>query len=594
MINARGTRRRLALTVVAVFAIVAVFVIRLVDIQIVRAGEISAGAADHRTREVTVHGTRGSIVDANGVVLADSVQRFDITASPRNVDFETTSILRDGERVKVPTSEAIAAIAAITGDDSAKLMAALTDALVENPSSDFAYLSRKVKLDVFEQVRALGIPWVYSELQPARTYPNGAVAGNLVGYIGTDGPLAGIENYLDECLAASDGTTLYEAGADGVALPGTSYAVTEPEDGGTVRLTIDSDLQWYILQALARSGKSLGADWATAWVVRVDDGHVMAAVDWPSVDPNDLNALAPEDMGARSFSAPYEPGSIMKPFTFASLLDAGRLSVGEQFLVPASYTQGLPPGKVITDAWWHGDVRWTAAGILADSSNIGTAMMSTRLSAEKRREYLLGFGFDERTAVGFMGEWEEPGRVLELSELDSITNVTQQFGQGMAATSAQVASAYQALGNDGVHMPLTLVEGCERPDGTVTHTPSTEGSRVVSESAARSTVRVMEQVVSQGSLSTIVDFPGYRVAAKTGTAEVARGGVYGDERIVSIAGLVPAEDPEYAVVVTIAKPDTMRTSAAAAPAFETITQQVIKTFRIPPSSGKSPSIPLTW
>lgn len=184
--------------------------------------------------------------------------------------------------------------------------------------------------------------------------------------------------------------------------------------------------------------------------------------------------------------------------------------------------------------------------------------------------------------------------MLELSELDSITNVTQQFGQGMAATSAQVASAYQALGNGGLHMPLTLVESCEHPDGSVTHTPAADGTQVVGASSARATVDVMEQVVSQGSLSRVVDFSGYRVAAKTGTAEVASGGVYGQERIVSIAGLVPAEAPEYAVVITIAKPDTMRTSVAAAPAFEAITQQVIKTFRIPPSTSPPPSIPLTW
>ena len=128
MINPRSTRRRLALSVLLVFAIVAGLGFRLVDIQVVRAEEISAGASDHRSRQVTVYGTRGSIVDASGVVLADSVQRFDITASPRNVDFVTTSILRDddgdgeSERVTVPTSEAIEAIAAITGDDAAEMM----------------------------------------------------------------------------------------------------------------------------------------------------------------------------------------------------------------------------------------------------------------------------------------------------------------------------------------------------------------------------------------------------------------------------------------------------------------------------------------
>lgn len=591
MIDPRGTRRRLAVTIVAVFAIVLLLGVRLVDLQVVRASELREGA-DQLVRTSTVYGTRGSIVDANGLVLADSVQRFDITASPVHVDWNETTITRDGDEVDVPTSEAIAEIAAITGSDPRELEASLRDALAEDEAANFAYLVRTVPLEQFERVRDLRISWVYSEQHPARSYPKGAVAGNLVGFLGTDRPLAGAELYLDSCLDADDGTVTYAVGADGVALPGTRITTEPARDGGTVHLTIDADLQYVAQQILAVEGERLGADWATAWVVRVDDGHVMAAADWPSVDPNDLNALPVEDMGARSFTAPYEPGSIIKPFTFASLLDAGVVSVGEQLVVPGRYTEGLPAGKSITDAWVHGEMRWTAAGVLADSSNIGTSMLSTRLSAAERREALLGFGFGSPTAVDFQGE--EPGTVRSLDSLDSITNVTQQFGQGMGATSAQVASAYQALGNGGVHMPLTLVEGCELPDGTVTDAPVAEGTRVVSESAADATVAVLEQVVSQGALSSRVDFPGYRVAAKTGTAEVAENGVYGDERIVSVAGLVPADDPEYAVVVTFAKPDTMRTSAAAAPAFEQLTEHVIKAFRIQPATEAGPTIPLTW
>ena len=143
-------------------------------------------------------------------------------------------------------------------------------------------------------------------------------------------------------------------------------------------------------------------------------------------------------------------------------------------------------------------------------------------------------------------------------------------------------------------MPLTLVEGCEWPDGTVTDLPSTEGVRAVSETAADQTVGLMENVVTQGSLSSALSIPGYRVAAKTGTAEVAEGGVYTSDRVVSIAGLVPAENPEYAIVVTFGKPDTIKTSAAVAPTFKKITNQVIKTFRIEPSTTATVKMPLTW
>jgi cell division protein FtsI (penicillin-binding protein 3) len=168
------------------------------------------------------------------------------------------------------------------------------------------------------------------------------------------------------------------------------------------------------------------------------------------------------------------------------------------------------------------------------------------------------------------------------------------FGQGITATSAQMASLYQTLGNGGVRMPLTLVSGCERPDGTWTDVPVPTGTRVVSDYAAEQTLLMMETVASQGASRDVVSIPGYRIAAKTGTGEVAENGEYGSERIVSYAGVVPADNPEYAIVVTFGKPDTMKSSAAAAPVFNAIMEQVIKTFRVPPSTEPAPNLPLTW
>ncbi|MEO5922115.1 MAG: penicillin-binding protein 2 [Pseudolysinimonas sp.] len=588
IINARGSRRRLALTVLTVFAIVGVFVVRLVDIQLVRAAELTEDAEQRRTLPVTTYGIRGSIVDSNGVVLADSVERFDITASPKNAKLDTTWMTRDGVRAEVPTTEAIQAIADLTGADPNTIF----QTLATDRESNFAYLARTVTLDVFKKVRALQIPWVYSELHPARTYPSGAIAGNLVGFIGTDGPLAGTELKQDECLGATNGKSTYESSADGVRLPGSTIVQQEAKDGGTIHLTIDADLQWYAQQVLAEQGAAMGADWATAMIVEVKTGRILAGADWPSVDPNDLDSVGNDQRGARIFASPFEPGSVMKVATFASLLDQGKITPETQVTVPGIYTEGLPEGSSIKDSWAHGDLNLTAAGVLMNSSNIGTAILAQRLGTQARHDYLEAFGFNSDTAVDFLGE--SSGSVLPMDQTDAITNLTQQFGQGMSATSAQIASLYQAIGNGGVHMPLTLIEGCEHPDGTWTQKPSTEATRVVSESAADTTVQMMEVTANQGSLRDVLSIPGYRVAAKTGTAEVAENGTYGSDRIVSVAGLIPAGDPQYAIVVTFAKPDTMRTSAAAAPAFNAIMKQVIKTFRITPQTDGVPSLPTVW
>ena len=132
------------------------------------------------------------------------------------------------------------------------------------------------------------------------------------------------------------------------------------------------------------------------------------------------------------------------------------------------------------------------------------------------------------------------------------------------------------------------------PDGTVTDQPSTEGVRVVSETAADQTLQAMETIVSKGPIGSLLRVPGYRIAAKTGTAQVAANGVYGSDRIVSVAGVFPADNPQYAVIVTLGKPDTIKTSTAAAAPFKNIVTQVIKTFRIEPSGSPAPDIPVTW
>jgi len=587
----RVSRRRLALTIFGVFAVLTLFVVRLVDIQLVQAEELTKQADARQLASVTTYGTRGSIVDTNGVVLADSVDRFDITASPKIALLSVDGFTRtnaDGTVTKVSLTDAISQIARVTGADPQALYAALT----KDPKSDFAYLVKAVKLSVFNKVRALHIPWVSNEPHPARTYPNGAVAGNLVGFVGTDGPQAGTELKQNSCLAGTNGTSTYQQSADYVRLPGSTVVTKPATDGGTVTLTIDSNLQWFAQQTLANQAQAVGADWGTAMIVRVSDGHIMADADYPSVDPNDRNSVGVDALGARSFTTPYEPGSIMKPATVSGLVDAGLVTAASHVDVPGRFTDGLPAGSYIKDAFPHGDMHMTVAGVIMNSSNIGIAELTKLQSEKDRYANLIKFGLGSKTSVGFLGE--SAGTVKTPEQVDSITTVTQQFGQGMTATSAQVASLYQTIGNDGKKVPLTLVQSCTAADGTVTYPTTGATTQVVKASTAQSVRQMMETVTTQGSLRTLINIPGYRIAAKSGTAQVADGNGYGKDYIVSVAGLIPADKPQYAVIVTLAKPDTIKTSAAAAPAYATIMKQVIKTFRIQPSTTPAPNIPVAW
>jgi cell division protein FtsI (penicillin-binding protein 3) len=380
----------------------------------------------------------------------------------------------------------------------------------------------------------------------------------------------------------------YIRGSDGIRIPGSTVDEVQPVDGGSIHLTIDSDLQWFAQKVLTARGRELQADWATALIVRVSDGHILAAADWPSVDPNNVDGSKVEDMGARLFSAPYEPGSVFKPMIVAGMVDQGLVNPRTTFTVPGRFR--VAPGKFISDYYEHGTISLTTTGILVNSSNIGMNVMAQPLNKRERYEMLTSFGIGTSTAVNFLGE--DSGFIQTPELVDNVTRYTEIFGQGVTATSAQIASVYQTLGNGGVRKPLTLVTGCERPDGTMTDLPSTEGVQVISKEAADLTVSMMENVALKGSLSSLAAVPGYRIAIKSGTAEVARRGVYTDDRIISVAGVAPAENPQFAVVVTFGLPKYERTSMAAGTSFAKLMGQTLKYYRVPPSSGKPKDWPI--
>jgi cell division protein FtsI (penicillin-binding protein 3) len=576
----RLSGRRVALALFLVFIVSGFLVGRLVDVQVVRAAELQEQSANVRTTTETIWASRGAIIDQFGNELAVDVDRYDVSADPRMVgDF------RRGDEV-IPLSQSMAEIAQITGADPNVML----EAALLNPTAHFVYLVKGVTPEQREQLRELSIPWLQLDLVRERRYPFGPIAGNLTGMLGTDEPLAGAERLYDECLRAHNGRAVYQKGADGVRLPGTTTVVEEPIHGGEVTLTIDSDLQWYVLQQLAEHGTQLQAHYGSAMVVRVADGHILAAADWPTFDPNDFATSPTQHMGARVFSSPYEPGSTMKSIGIAMLIDGGFTTASEQIVAPGFFQ--LHSGHFIKNMAVSDARRLTTAGVLHTSSNTGISVLANRMTKTQAHQYFYKFGFGQPTAVGFLGE--SAGILREPGSVDAVTRYTQFFGQGISTTSAQMAGAYQALANGGVRLPLRLIEGCTSAEGDFIPAPSDEPVRVVSPAAAKATINIMETNVAQSALRNTLEISGYRVAAKTGTAEIASTGGYGDDRVISLVGMAPAENPEYVVLVSFYKPQTSKVSSAAAPAFKDVMSHVLKHYRVAPSSEPATYPPLTW
>ncbi len=305
----RGPRRRTVVALAVVLAVLAGFIVRLVDIQVVNAGEHIAQSMDHALGgSQTLYGTRGSIIDETGQTLAGSVLEYDCQLDPLLITQIDQDIL-DGTTKAEPWSAVSVEIAALTGQTVEEVQKIVGDALAEDPMSRYAMLERGLSTERFRELDDIGVPYLACFQHPARAYPDGAVAGNLVGFMGTDSvPLEGLEMTEDSCLASTNGLLDYQKGKDGVVIPGTKRE-QPATDGGTLELTINRDLQWYLQQLIGEQAQDMGAKAGAIMVVETATGKIRAAAEWPSVDPNDIDASVKDDRGSRIFRGTFEPGS---------------------------------------------------------------------------------------------------------------------------------------------------------------------------------------------------------------------------------------------------------------------------------------------
>ncbi|CAB4626489.1 unannotated protein [freshwater metagenome] len=575
--------RRIRLLVTISVILVAVFAIRLIDFQIVRAESINEVSYEKRAVARTVPAVRGDILDANGNVLATTVYRYDINAAPAIVKPVERQI--DGISQVVSVESVASELARLLDIKVAKLLPKLIG------TSHYVNLKKRVDAETHRQIVELGIPWIFADAHHDRLYPNGAVAGNLTGFVGSDGAaLAGIERQFNACLAGVDGKETFEKGVDGIKIPSSTVVIQEARAGRNVVLTIDSDLQYQAQQVLASEVKKLDADWAAAVVIEVKTGKIVLAAEAPTVDPNNPGKSKPEDRGARVFQFAYEPGSTFKAVTAATAIDTGYATVNTQVRAPSSLKVF---DHVINDSYSHPPTNWTLTGVLRFSSNVGTIKFAEKVPAKVRYEYMQGFGFGKPTEVGFEGETE--GVLNNYKDWDGVTNFTTMFGQALSVSPVQMASAYQTLANEGVRLNPVLVAGCEDEEGNRTAVPKSTATQVVSAATANDVMHVLEKVVEQGSIGRSTAVSGYRSAGKTGTAEIKEGSGYGQYYAASFFGMAPVDNPRYAMGVMIYKPKRVWTnSMASAAGYQKILSQVLLANRVPPSTGKSPDLPTEW
>ena len=577
----RSLSRRLGVFALILVAMVVGLGIRLVDFQVVRAAEIREESFNSRSITQTLPALRGQIRDSSGQVLARTVFRYDVNAAPKNVGSVFKTV--DGVRTERTVEQIVAELAPLIELSTQELTLLLAG------DSEYSSLAKKVDAETYNAIRELSIPWIYFDAFADRLYPNGAVAGNVIGFVGSDGaPLAGLERQYNTCLAGIDGQETFERSAEGVRIP-TSNVTTQPtQNGGTLNLAIDANLQFFAQQVLADTVNNLGAQWASAVVVEVETGKLLAAAEAPSVDPNDPAASDANNRGSKIFQAAFEPGSIMKALTSAMVLDTKTANAYDTVRAP-DYMKLDFAGGWIKDSFGHEPFNLTLGGVLRYSSNTGMSSFGVKIDKETRYNYLQKFGFGSVSPLRFEGE--SSGILHNYKDWDKMTNYATTYGQGISVTGIQMAYAYQAMANEGVRLDPILVENCTADDGSIIYQPKQIATRVVSKETAKLNLNLMEKVVEFGGVGRNAQIDGYRVAGKTGTAQIKDGSGYGSQFAISFYGLAPAENPKFIVGITIYKAVGVSNSLQATFPFKAIMQQALKTYRVPPSTTKSPDLP---
>ncbi len=549
------------------------FTIRLAVVQGPGAAALAQEALDGRLVTVEIPADRGEVLDSNGVVLATSVERYNIVADQTQVA-ET-----NGGTDAAAT--AAAKLAPLLGLDPLELGAQLLG------DRRFVYLVKDVPPDVYHQVMDLGVPGISGERTTERVYPSGATAGTLLGFVNSeDVGSAGIEQTYDDVLSGTTGHETYERGAHGQRIPNSTDERVDAVPGRDVQLTIDRDLQ-YVTQSAADAGqRTTGADWVTIEVLDVQTGEILALADSGSIDPNNPENANP----SRAAAAIYDPGSTAKVITMAAILENNIASPTSQFNVPDTYA--VPNGEVFHDSHSHDVEPLTLNGILAQSSNVGTVMVGQHLPTQTRLDYLAKFGFGATTGTGLPGESAGIVPSIESWNGDGRSPYTILFGQSVSVTTLQATQVFATLANGGVRVQPHLVQAVEDSDGVMQPVELDEPTQVVSTETADTLVRMLESVVTDGT-GERARVPGYRIAGKTGTAQAWDNGV--ETTVASFIGIAPADDPRIVVNVTMYHPrSTIYGGSAAGPVFSQVTGYTLQYLGIAPSGEPADEFPITW
>jgi len=557
--------------------VLTLFAGRLIQLQGLEAGTYRQLAAQQRGRTIVLPAVRGSITGADGEVLAMTVANYLVYADPPEIPAAQQQQVADS----------LAGPLGMTADEIL--------ALIQHPSSpQYAVLAKGVAAQAGDQITALNLPGIYLTPSYARSYPDGEATANIVGFTGTgsQGILAGgagVEEQYNALLAGRTGSEQVQIATNGQQIPLAGSNDTPVVNGSDLQLTIVPALQYAAEQACANQVAKTRASNCTVVIIQPKTGHVLAMAQWPTFSPATItDAAQATDIPVQDV---FQPGSTAKVMTASAAFEHGGQTPMSAYNIPYDIVRG---GQVIRDADWSPGERYTIAGIIAHSSNIGMSQVAGHVPEQVQYDYLRAFGLGQPSGIGLPGESQ--GLLPPVSQWAADTRYTLSFGQGVAVTALQMAEVYATIANGGVRVQPTLIEGTTNPAGTYTPAAPSPSRRVIEATTAHELLQILQQVPginAEGGQPWGV-FPGYAIAAKTGTSQESNGRcalcVYGSSYI----GMAPGNDPQLVISVNVQNPRKGGHFGieVAGPVFYQVMKDALATLQIPPDEATPPNIRL--
>ena len=542
--------RRIGILFIVFVALLGIALARATYLGSVRAGSLERAAATQQVSNVVVPAPRGAITDSAGAELAISESADDIVADPFLVKNAVS---------------ASAELSSLLGTPQLTVLKLLT-----KPHTGFVYLAHLLPASQAAAISKLRIPGISLLPQTRRVYPRGDEAAQVVGSVHLDGDgSSGIEYRYDGALEGKNG--LRRVVSDAIGQPISIDDLRRTVPGKTVALTINSGLQQEVERVLAEVGAEYSPQGATAVAVNPSTGAILALANWPASASGNPTGTTTQD---QAIGLNYEPGSTFKAITVAGALQNGVVSPNTQFDIPPVLQFA---DRQIHDAEDHGYETLTVAQILKYSSNIGAVLIGQKLGAKQFDYWVHRFGFGQRTGVDLPGE--QSGIVRRWWQYSGSSMANLPFGQGESVTPMQMVAAYSAIANGGILRAPHVVQSV---GGKATPLPP--GHQIISAPTASALRDMLRGVLADGGTASGAAIPGYDMAGKTGTANIAIGGHYSDSAYVaSFIGMVPTDHPRLVVAVVVDQPHgSIFGGSVAAPAFQQIVGWAVPYLGIPP------------